>query len=447
MKKVLYSFLMVSLFLLFNSSSCIKKDEDPTEPESPKEENAIGTIGTMQTGTVKTNSGYQISVIPGVVPQNQNGQSANVTFSIETPVTPPKQVSGTTQLKGDYTKLGPEGFVFRWPVEVTFPYKNSTDPTELKLLFFDALTNSWKIIPISSIDKDKKLVVANVRELGYFVVAKVGQSAPKTMADDSDGGFEFAANDNNYYYTLTVASVTNFKYSWQAASWYSGNLVGSTGSTGSNPTGGPKPPTHIHLVQATYQIWISRTTPGTLSTLPKIETYTVPASGTISQPVIFTGPLSTGSGWTTLSMPSGGQWVEGTPNGWAVPTTTYGTGDFQATLTWVNSSTNKSDVDLHLFGPNNMHVYWNNKRSSDQSVELDRDWQETVGNAVENIYSLKTMPSGTYSLKVNLYSGNPASYRVRIINKGTVKSFIGTASTKNDAENQANMITIDTFTK
>ncbi|NMB80876.1 MAG: hypothetical protein GYA14_03575, partial [Ignavibacteria bacterium] len=134
MKKIIYSFLLISIFLILNGSSCIKKDEDPTEPESPKEENVIGTIGTMQTGTVKTNSGYQISVIPGVVPQNQNGQSANVTFSIETPVTPPKQVSGTTQLKGDYTKLGPEGFVFRWPVEVTFPFKNSTDPTELKLL-------------------------------------------------------------------------------------------------------------------------------------------------------------------------------------------------------------------------------------------------------------------------------------------------------------------------
>lgn len=447
MKKVLYSITLISLFLLLNSSSCIKKDEDPTEPESPKEESAIGTIGTLQTGTVKTNSGYQINVIPGVVPQNQNGQAANVTFSIEVPVTPPKAVSGTTQLRGDYTKLGPEGFIFRWPVEVTFPYKNTTDPTELKLLFFDVLNNSWKIIPITSIDKDKKLVVANVRELGYFVVAKVGQSAPKTMADDSDGGFEFAANDNNYYYTLTVASVSNFKYSWQAAAWYSGNIIGSTGSTGSNPTGGPRPPTHIHLVQATYQVWISRTTPGTLSTLPKIETYTVPASGTISQPVIFSGPLSTGSGWTTLTMPSGGQWVEGTPQGWAVPTSTYGTGDFQATLTWVNSQTNKSDVDLHLYGPSNMHVFWNSKRSSDQSVELDRDWQETVGNAIENIYSLKTMPAGSYSLKVNLYSGSPASYRVRVINKGTVKTYTGTISTKNDSEVQSNMINIETFTK
>lgn len=445
MRKIFSFFLLISIAILFNSSSC-KKDEGPTEPDSQQEEKAVGTIGTLQSGSVKTNSGYQIYVIPGTVPKNQNGQNASVSFSIESPVTPPKQLSSGAEKRGEYTKLGPDGFTFRWPVRVIFPYKNTTDPSELKLLFYDVLSEAWKITPISFIDKDNKLIGADVMELGYFVVAKVGQTAPKTTADDSDGGFEFQGDATNYY-TLTVASVSNFKYAWQAASWYSGRIVGSTGSTGSYPTGGPKPPTHIHLVQATYQIWVSRTTPGTLSTLPQIFTYSIPATGTISQPVSYSGPLSSGSGWTSLSMPSGGQWVEGTPQGWAVPTTTYGTGEFQATLTWVNSQSNKSDVDLHLFGPNNMHVYWNNSISSDQSLELDRDWQETVGNAIENIYSLKTMPSGSYSLKVNLYSGNPASYRVRLINKGTVKTYTGSITTINGNEIGTNMINIETFTK
>lgn len=31
MKKVLYSIILTCLFLLLNSSSCIKKDEDPTD--------------------------------------------------------------------------------------------------------------------------------------------------------------------------------------------------------------------------------------------------------------------------------------------------------------------------------------------------------------------------------------------------------------------------------
>lgn len=445
MKKILSLLLLISVAFLFNSSSC-KKDEGPTEPES-QEEKAVGTIGSLQNGTVKTNSGYQISIIPGAVPANQNGQSANVTFSIETPVTPPKQISSSAEKRGEYTKLGPDGFTFRWPVRVIFPYKNTTDPSELKLLFYDVLSESWKIIPISSIDKDNKLIGADVMQLGYFVVAKVGQSAPKAMAEDSDGGFEFMSSDNTYYYTLTVASVSNFKYAWQAASWYSGNIVGSTGSTGSNPTGGPRPPTRIHLVQATYQLWVTRTTPGTLSTLPKMYTYSVPATGTISQPVTYSGPLSSGSGWTSLSMPGGGQWIEGPPTGWAVPTVTYGTGDFQATLTWVNNQSTSSDVDLHLFGPNNMHVFYSSKLSSDGSLELDRDWRYTSGNAIENIYSLKTMPSGSYSVKINLYGGSTTNYRVRVINKGTVNTYTGSISTVNSGDDQAKMINIVTFTK
>ncbi len=440
MRKIFTFLFVISLLLIF--TTCKKSEDNPTDP-TPTEENVTGTVSSTESGSIKTNSGYEIYVIPGTVPQNQNGQSAEVTFSIETPVTPPEEVSASVEKRGEYTKLGPEGFYFRWPVRVVFKYKNTTDPSELKLLHYDGITESWEIIPISMIDKTNQLVGADVLELGYFLVAKVGQNPPKTMAEDSDGGFEFQG-DASHYYTLTVASVSNFKYPWQAAAWYSGSIVGSSGSTGSYPTGGPRPPTHIHLVQATYQMWISRTVPGTLSTLPKIYTYTVPATGTISQPVTYSGPLSSGEGWTTLSLPGGGEWVEGTPDGWPVPTVTYGTGDFQATLTWVNNSSHNSDVDLHLYGPDNMHIYYSN--SSNAYLSLDRDWRYTYGNATENIFSTGTMPTGSYSVKVNLYGGDPVDFRVRIIKRGSSKSFNGRVTTVNSGDVEANMITADTFT-
>ncbi len=442
MKKIFTLFFILSLLMIF--TTCKKSEDNPTEP-TPTNESATGTVSSTGNGSIKTNSGYEIYVIAGTVPQNQNGQSAEVTFSIETPVTPPKEVSASVEKRGEYTQLGPEGFYFRWPVRVVFPYKNTTDPSELKLLHYDGIAESWEIVPISMVDKDKKIVGADVLELGYYLVAKVGQNPPKTMADDSDGGFEFQG-ESNYYYTLTVASVTNFKYAWQAAAWYSGNIVGSSGSTGSYPTGGPKPPTHIHLVQATYQIWITRTTPGTLSTLPQIYTYSVPATGTISQPVTYSGPLSSGEGWTTLSMPGGGQWIEGTPQGWPVPTVTYGTGQFQATLTWVNNSSHSTDVDLHLFGPNNMHVYYSTPTSTEGSLALDRDWRYVYGNATENIYSTGTMPTGSYTVKVNLYGGDAVDFSVRIIKKGTTKSYSGRVTTVNSGDDEAKMITVDTFT-
>ena len=93
-----------------------------------------------------------------------------------------------------------------------------------------------------------------------------------------------------------------------------------------------------------------------------------------------------------------------------------------------------------------MHVYWSAKNASDGTLQLDRDWRSTTGNAVENIYSLKTMTKGTYTVKVNLYSGSTTSYSVRIIRGGTVKTFTGTVSTVNGTEDSSKMLTIDSFT-
>lgn len=429
------------LLILLIGAQC-KKEENPTEPTTPQNESAIQVISSTGSGTVKTASGYGVQVIPGSVPPNAQGASANVTFSIESPATPPKPLSSFAQAKSEVFKIGPDGFSFRWPVKVLIPFKNA-EANQVRALYFDPLLDKWKVVPASNIDNTTKMMEVDAMNLGYFVAATVSQGFAKSNADDWDGGFEMTGA-SDHYYTLTVKSVSNFKYPYQAT-WY-GNLVGQYGSTGSNSTGGPKQPTHIILPQATYEIWVSRTKPGTLSEIPKLYTYTIPATGTISQPVSYTSALSSGTGWTSLSMPTGGEWKEGTPASWPKATNTYGTGEFQATLTWINSSTKTSDVDLHLFGPNNMHVYWVQDKSSDGSLELDRDWQEEVGNAIENIYSLKQLPKGTYTIKVNLYSGSSTSYSVRVIRFGSVKTFSGSVSTVNGYDDSSKMITIDSFT-
>lgn len=430
------------LLLLLIGAQCKKEEDNPTEPPTTQNESAIQVINSTSSGTVKTASGYGVQVISGSVPPNSQGSSANVTFSIESPATPPKPLSSFAQAKSDIFKVGPDGFSFRWPIKVLIPFKNA-EANQVRAVQFDPLLDKWKVIPASNIDNTKKVMEVDVMSLGYFAAATVSQGFSKTNADDYDGGFEMTGA-SDYYYTLTVKSVSNYKYPYQAA-WY-GNLVGQSGSTGSNPTGGPKQPTHIILPQATYEIWVSRTKPGTLSELPKLYTYTIPATGTISNPVSYTSALSSGTGWTSLAMPSGGEWKEGSPASWPKPTSTYGTGEFQATLTWVNNSSKQSDVDLHVFGPGNMHVYWGFEKSSDGSVELDRDWMEEVGSAVENIYSLKQMPKGTYTIKVNLYSGVATNYSVRVIRAANVKSYSGTVTTVNDKDDSSKMITIDSFT-
>mgnify|MGYP001196615685 FL=1 len=199
------------------------------------------------------------------------------------------------------------------------------------------------------------------------------------------------------------------------------------------------------LPQATYQIWITRTRPGTLSTLTEIYTYSVPASGTINGPVTYTSVFSNGDGWTTLSLPGGGSWVEGRPTGWALPTSTYGTGEVQITLTWVNNQSRQTDVDLHLFGPNGVHVYYSNEQ--DGGFELDRDWLEDLGNATENIYSISSVPAGEYTVRVNLYSGDQTNFNVRVIQGNNVRNYSGQVTTSNSGNDPAQMVTIETFSK
>lgn len=432
--------VLLALSLLF---TYCKKSEDVTEPEEVGTESVIQVINSTSGGSATTPSGYGISVIQGSVPPNQQGSSANVTFSIESPSTPPKPIPSSATAKSDIIRVGPEGFAFRWPIKLKIPYKDA-EADQIKVLFFDPVQDNWRIVPASKIDNASKIVEVDVLNLGYFAAATVTSNFPnKINASDSDGGFEYGG-EAGYYYTLTVKSVSNFKYPYQAA-WYGSSIVGASGSSGSGPTGGPLSPTRVHLSQATYEIWISRTQPGTLSQLPKLYTYTIPATGTISQPVTYSGVLSTGQGWTPLYLPGGGTWREGSPDNWPAPTSTYGTGQFQATLNWVNNSSKRSDIDLHLFGPNNMHVYYGSSKSSDGSLELDRDWMEELGNAVENIYSLSSLPKGDYIIRVNLYSGNPNSYSVRIIRGGSVKTYTGSLSTTNSADNTDKMITIDSF--
>jgi hypothetical protein len=430
------------LLLLILVTGCKKKDDNPTEPTTPQSESTIQVISTTGSGTLTTTSGYGVRVIQGAVPPNAQGSSASVTFSIESPVTPPKALPSTAQAKSEIFKVGPDGFSFRWPIKVVIPFKNA-EANQVRAVYFDPLYDRWTVIPASKIDNTKKVMEVDVINLGFFAAATVSQGFSKTNADDMDGGFEMTGS-TDYHYTLTVKSVSNFKYPYQAA-WFT-NLVGLTGSSGINPIGGSIQPTHIHLPQATYEIWITRTKPGTFTEAPKIYTYTIPANATISSPVTYTSALSSGTGWSSLPMPSGGEWKEGTPATWPKATNTYGTGDFQATLTWVNNTIKYSDVDLHLFGPNNIHVYWDSDKSSDGSIELDRDWQEEVGNAVENIYSLKQMPKGTYTIKVNLYSGKPTSFSVRVIRFGSVKTYNGTVTTVNGNDDSSLMLTLDSFT-
>ncbi len=438
--------IIVSLVatLLLMGASC-----DDDSPSSPTE-STVKQLNTSTGGNLETNNGSEILVPAGAIPKSTNGNDGVISFSIETNVRElPLEIPSDYSVVGGVTLFGPTNFIFTEPIRLYLPASSLQTLDDVVVLRYSDEKSNWIVVPISEIDGSKKRLGVSVFELGYYAVAKlrtVSYKEPVTLSSKGFGGIRYShPHSFDYYYTMLIVSFTP-KFPENAIV----QAVGMSGSTGSQTTGGPRGVTHlIGIPQGNYQLIISRTRRGTLSSLPgPREYYSVPISVTVPS---FNYPLGWESDyyspWGEVSL-AGGSWTSTQPTIWPNPTTPYGTGDFQATLTWTNSMSSGTDLDLHLIGPNNIHVYWDRKRSSDASIELDRDWLEDVGNAVENIYSLKVMPSGQYKVYVNVYGGDvPKQFEVRIIRRGsTVKTFRGTGTQVNNAENLNNMILIDSFT-
>lgn len=91
--------------------------------------------------------------------------------------------------------------------------------------------------------------------------------------------------------------------------------------------------------------------------------------------------------------------VVGTINSLNYPDSELGTGIITATLTWGS----EPDLDLHVFEPNGVHVYYQNL--SGTSGYLDRDDVESYGPE-HYFVSCDTIKTGTYRFGVNYYYGD-----------------------------------------
>lgn len=426
MKKLFQIVFM--LFLLAIFSGCWP---DPNPPDG-EPQSEVKKMSSTDFGIVETSTGESIEIIPGTVPANSEGNVAEVTFTIETNVEAPKGLRNGGTFVGGLVKFGPEYFTFAWPVQLALPYGENTDPHDLYVMGYDYGEEKWLVYSKIGIDSESRKIYFNAQKLGVFGLARL--SADFRDLEWTDGGFRFTDPDQSHFYTISIAERTNMKYPnqalWSGAS-YDRCILGSTGSKYNKPLSN----TWVYAFQADYKLWVTRERVGTFGQLPgPKETYSIPIVASLTEPCVC--PLSATTfpdqnhcaPWVDISLPSGGTWVEGTGSVpcWGAPTVTYGTGDFQATLNWINNQSHSTDLDLHLYGPNNMHVSYEKDVSEDGSLKLDRDWLESLGNATENIYSVKDMPSGDYQIKVKLYSGNPTSYNLRVIESGAVKNFSST---------------------
>lgn len=420
--------LLISILFL---SSCEQKNENPVDPPTNGGEGATATYTSNDYGTLNYDN-FSLVVDRGDVPNLSTGSAGTVIFSLNTSSSIESGVTSVPSgysVIGKYLTTGPQAFNFAGPVQLYFPASGESSPQNLVVLSYSQTTNEWKIVPTSAIDTAGKRIGVDVLELGYYVLTK--RTSVSDASDYRAGGCVLDMSEIWTNYILTVKSATPEKP--EVLNFYVGGYIGRIFS-GPIFLGCPSGKTKAIVPQGVTEFWVSKTV--CQGGDPQVYTYSLPASVNVTEPLNFVG-------WSTydavtyvpFTLPVGGTWVAGRPSGtggWPTPTQPFGSGTFQATLTWHNAAGDAADLDLHLYGPNNLHVYYGAPSSSNFS--LDRDWQSAVGNAIENIFSTtSTVPAGAYEVKVKNYSGVTKSFNVRVILNGSSINYNGSLSQTQEA--------------
>lgn len=385
------------------------------DTEVTEQENATQTVSSSESA-ILNKGGFKLSVPKGAIPENDKGGDGKVAFSVqEIDQLPAALPDGLTAIEGAGMKFEPMNFTFRTPLTLEVPL-NGYNANEVGLYRYNEATGSWELLPFSSVGDDRASV--SVIDLGYFVLAKKESSA-------QTGGLFIDKRffDAGYYYYVTLIPLN-------------GNM-GEIRRIGFAADGNDLYMSNIPFGE--YKVELAREQKGNWQDVSEgtqhitndiIISVNTPLSG-------GNGGLDSYTGWTELTENDiAGDvfyWENGRPDSsWGEETKTYGTGKFQATLTWVNVSGNITDYDLHLTVPgSNEDVYFGNKNVG--AFELDRDWISTLGNATENIYSINEMfTPGTYKVRVHHYSGVLGKrYNCRILIDGVVVKSVSGAITTN----------------
>ena len=426
--------------------------------------NVAQQFNSNEPGVLVGGSGYALGVGPRSIPNHTNGAPATITLSMDAATQPPMMPPSWLRIVAQPVRFDPEDFNFNFPLTARLPVAAVNDVANLFFLRYNPTRNVWTR-SLFAVDGDPPTVVeSTLFNLGHMAIGEydgvipgmaVG-ALPDTLGESGVASPEQALRGQGamwvptthcpigamecFFYFVVVGFTS--KYPQEVPD---GALNGWVLRSISNVTAeSPRPTLHM-LPQGTYRFCVSALeSPLTLTYLRKF-TRTDAIQVTIDQP--YRCALTRTC--VTEVRPGGGDWGEASDDrpcdmgaGLAPgdPARLGATGDFQATLRWTNTSGNATDLDLHLSGPNGMHVYWDRKTSPDGSLRLDVDWQRELGNAVENIYQLKNangqsipMPAGEYLLWVDHYTG--ASYKpytVRVIHRGTVRNFSGTLVERGD---------------
>lgn len=464
----------------------------PTSQPTPTPASSAAEFTSEAGGKVSVASGETLDVSAYAIPEENDGSAGAVTFSVETGATAPTPLPTNIDPIGQITKFGPDGFDFAWPLAMTLPIPAEMENfTGLQYMRYDASSGEWVPFPGLTFvtDDSNKVIGASVPayDLGYDTLGLLNENPAQKYAPYADGtklGAECdtcsgtmnvignscspeGSGTGKCHFYLVSKSYTP-REEWQRSSFaaflrtwngqrgtdrcvwnaaterFEAQDDGNCGMwiTGSDPTGWPAAQSLMPISQGDWEFCITKSEyviPGGSLPIPGKWTHNELHSVSITQASHNTCAVT--SCWNNVvevRMPG--------PDGWepphertscptnSDPTTPVGTGEFQATLTWVNNDSKAADLDLHLYTPDDEHIYYGHDVSNDGLIELDRDWQSESGNAIENIYTVgsgTTLPSGSYRLTVKHFTGSvPISFSVRVIRGGSSTTYNRTVNTE-----------------
>jgi len=448
-------FLMTGLLLV---QGC-KKDDDKTPDNT---QSVTRSFTSTDAGGTLTIEGNSLVIEPGTVPRLANGDAATVSFSVEVNVELPKALPSNMKLVGKTAHFGPEGFIMSQAMLVKFRLPDGVSFDQVSVIGYDNAAGKFGVYPITYYDPDLKEVGTTVYELGYYMLANVNE-INRTRAPFGAGAIHVNNMRNfGWYPALTLGNwnslhtynkliITNFvpTFPEEMELWapYDPNSNGGQRFwevwTPSVPAGG-SPNHNIGLMfrgpQGTYTAQLIAYRRISALSPQECKQYSIPVTFTISEPVVCNN-ANICSGWSPgPQVQGGGQWETVdcyTYN--PTPTIPVCTGDFQATLTWFNGSgsSGETDLDLHLYGPDNIHIYYGNKNPGCPcGLMLDRDMISETGWVQENICanSLAGMPRGDYRIEVDLFSGQDKDFQVRVLRGAQSNSYSGRVTGANSTK-------------
>jgi hypothetical protein len=449
----LYILAAIIFFQILFSCDLFESTDPVDNSGAPTKE-----FATDQGGNLKTKDGAELIVPTGAISKNEEGENGKIIFSIEENVKPeeyPAEIPANFNLISNVFHFGPSHFSFQYPLRVFIPATDLDNLEGVYFLWYSELDAKWVIIPISEVDAVNKRIGVSVFELGYFALVQEKQvvgvpPGGEILEFHRSGGARLQNTDGLYYYSFIVAGFVP-KYPEDATFSYH-NFIASTSPAQGGI--GPKSTTYLAgLKPGTYTFVASRQKQASLFSPPgNTEYYTIPCQVNVASfGKTVSWNLNENSVWSEIEF-SGGTWQPGYPTVWPVSNKPLGTGELQITLSWTNIQTRIYTVDLYLVGPNNLIVSWKKSLSDDGSLALDRTSVDNkVGYSVRNIYSKKSMASGTYKVYVNIYDkhtgDDPMPFEVRVIRNSKFVKLIRNSIIKlNNSDDISQMLLVYEFT-